>query len=104
MEKVVTLDKLIIFPNLGFKEVTLHKFIISARGFVLVQQGLSSHPIVDYYIAGTDDEIVHRHFWNDTLSNEDKAPAILHMLKQLHDVYGFKFGYILPNKNLSNEL
>lgn len=97
MEKVITLDKLIIFPNTQFKQ-SPYKFIISARGFELLFKDNRTVPVVDFYVAGTDIKSVYDHFWNPALRNVDKVPAIAHMLYQLNQVYGYKFGYIQPNE------
>jgi hypothetical protein len=101
MEKVVTIDKLIIVPNtmLDTKEFP-YKYIISARGFTVTPQVTLDY---GYYLAGTNVKSVYEHFWNNALSMDDKVPAITHMLAVLWDTYGIKFGYLYPNKPASDD-
>jgi hypothetical protein len=50
-------------------------------------------------MAGTNVVSVFLDFWNPELTNEQKVPAIIHMIDRLEREYGYDFGYILPNEN-----
>ena len=91
MEKINTLRTLIIVPNIHLPEIKAD-FIISARD-------------IDgkYYVATTDTRKVYEHFWNLLISNEDKVPAISHMLYRLKEEYGEEFRYIQPNKPIDDD-
>lgn len=92
MDKIVTIDKLIIVPNTHLPRIKA-KYIISARG-IDAREG--SQP--EFYMAITDTKQVYDHFWNDALSDDDKVPAITHMLYRLQLENGWKFRYIQPKK------
>lgn len=101
MDKV-TLDKLIIFPNTMYANIKAD-YIISARGIVAMTIAGQIKSKYTYYMAATDTKQVYEHYWNDALSNEDKVPAISHMLYQLKEQYGSDFSFIQPNKKTASD-
>lgn len=102
MEKKVTLESLIIFPNPGYAFKA--DYIISAHGIeALTTSGGFIRTKERYYIASTNTRQVFEHFYNDALTNEDKVPAITHMLYKLREEYGCDFCYIQPAKTVTNE-
>jgi hypothetical protein len=90
MEKTIILKSLIIVRNTHLPKIKA-AFIISAKD-------------IDgkYYAASTDTRQVYEHFWNNALTNEQKVPAITHMLYQLEVENGGKFGYIQQTKPEDN--
>ena len=98
MDNKINLDRLIIFPNTIYPGIKAD-YIISARG-IEARTNRRGQIITSYshYVAYTDTRQVYDHFWNDALTNEDKVPAITHMLYQLKQEYGFDFGYLQPAK------
>jgi hypothetical protein len=98
MEKRITLDALIIFPNTMYPKVKAH-YIISGRGveaYTTARGDIRTRET--YYMAVTDTRQVYEHYWNDALSNDDKVPAITHMLVRLSEQYGGVFSFIQPAK------
>lgn len=103
MERIITIDQMIIFPNRGLHVEIPSKFIISARGFELHFEKGRTIPQIDYYWTGTDTVQVYDRFWNILLSDEDRVPAITHMLYRLGQQYGMTFRYIQSIKTENNE-
>ena len=102
MEKKITLDKLIIFPNTTNRQIKAD-YIISGRGVEAhTDRRGNIKTQTRYYMAATDIRQVYEHFWNNALSNEDKVPAITHMLYQLRQEYGCDFQYLQPSKPPTN--
>jgi hypothetical protein len=102
MSKTVTLDSLVIFRNTQYSNIKAD-YIISARGVEAITTVRGHIRTKEkYYIAATDVKQVYDHFWNDALSNEDKVPAITHMLYRLKEQYGYDFGYLQPKRNEKN--
>lgn len=95
MERIITLDRLIIFPNTTYTKQSPHKYIISGRGFELDAK-VNAH--ISYWMAGTDTDQVYEHFWNTLLRNDDKVPAITHMLYRLGQENDATFRYIMADK------
>jgi hypothetical protein len=84
MEKIPVLDQMIIFPNTN--SPNLKKYVVSGKDI----DGT-------FYAADTDHgENMFKDFWSDTLTPEQKTPAIQGMLNELQRANGHKFRYILP--------
>jgi hypothetical protein len=86
-KKLYVLEQLIIFPNTQYPK--RKKFIISGKD---IEGG--------FHVADTNTESAYKDFWSEKLTNEQKVPAITHLLYCLSQYNGGEtYNYIQPNEN-----
>lgn len=85
MQKILTLETMIIFPNTA--NPGLKAFIIAGKD-------------IDgkFYAADTDYSAPYNEFWSDKLTADQKVPTIQLMLNILSLANGEKFRYIQPSE------
>lgn len=100
-DEYLLVESMIIFPNTIWPKIKA-RYIISAKTVRAVFSRGKTRETHDYYIAVTDTQSVYNDFWDDALTNEQKVPAITHMLYQLAQYNGVKFRYIQINKTAND--
>jgi hypothetical protein len=100
-DEYITVESMIIFPNTVYSKIKA-RYIISAKTVLAVFSKGQTRQQHSYYMAVTDTQSVYNDFWNDALTDEQKVPAVSHMLNQLAQNNGVKFRYIQAIKISEN--